>query len=153
MPATAKIIEKQRAFFATGATLPGQFRREQLHETEPAKGDHDQGPGNAYRHPLGKGDVKLCYVADVLHGKNVCATAGGRGRAADKGAPDNADHESTAKIAFQGLAAATLKDAHTKREQHGGDGHIRDPHGDKSSDSNEGKYDTVGATAYLGEHP
>ena len=88
-----------------------------------------------------------------MHGKDVCAAAGGGRRAADEGAPDDADHEGTSEIALQGLAAAALKDAHAEREQHGGDGHVRDPHGRKCPDRNEGEHDAVSTPAYLGEHP
>ena len=130
-----------------------EFRREQLHEAEPAEGDHDHGAGDAHRHPLGKGNIHMSHVADVLHGEHVGAAAGGRGRAADKGAPDDADHEGASEIALEGLAAAAFQDAYAQREEHGGNGHVRDPHGGHGPDGYEGQHDAVGAAPHLGEHP
>ena len=95
----------------------------------------------------------MSHVADVLHGEHVGAAAGGRGRAADKGAPDDADHEGASEIALEGLAAAAFQDAYAQREEHGGNGHVRDPHGGHGPDGYEGQHDAVGAAPHLGEHP
>ena len=72
MPASAKIIEKQRAFFATGATLPGRFRREQLLRLQEALKTYEEKLLEALRQDLGKSsfegyETELGILYEEIH--------------------------------------------------------------------------------------